>query len=75
MYQGITLDMTVQEFLDYLTSYNWHTERVLVETILNGNDELIDRACGVRLRHSKDGHLTEENGRERDTIVEELERE
>lgn len=29
--EGINLDMTLGEFLDYLTDWNWHTERVLVE--------------------------------------------
>lgn len=71
---GINLDMTLGEFLDYLTDWNWHTERVLVETIMNGRDDLIDRACRVRLQHSKDGYLSEENGKERKAIINELER-
>lgn len=71
---GVNLDMTLGEFLDYLTDWNWHTERVLVETIMNGRDDLIDRACRVRLQHSKDGYLSEENGKERKAIINELER-
>lgn len=67
--------MTVKEFLDYLTDNNWHTERVLVETIIDGRDDLINRACRVRLQHSKDGHLTEENGNERLAIIREMESE
>lgn len=67
--------MTVKQFLDMLTSWNWHTERVLVETIIEGRDDLIDRACKVRLQHSKDGHLTEENGNERLAIIREMESE
>lgn len=72
--KGVNLDMTLGEFLDYLTDWNWHTERVLVETIINGRDDLIDRACKVRLQHSKDGYLSEENSKERKAIINELER-
>ena len=71
---GVKLDMTLEQFLDYLTDWNWHTERVLVETIMLGDDELIDRACRVRLQHSKDGYLSEENGKERKAIIDEMER-
>ena len=67
--------MTVKEFLDYLTDINWHTERCLVETIIDGRDDLINRACKVRLQHSKDGHLTDENYKERKAICEALEEE
>lgn len=72
--KGVNLDMTLGEFLDYLTDWNWHTERVLVETIINGRDDLIDRACKVRLQHSKDGYLSDENGKERKAIIDELEK-
>ena len=64
--------MTVKEFLDYLTDINWHTERCLIETIIDGRDNLINRACKVKLQHSKDGHLTEENYNERRAIYNEL---
>ena len=66
--------MTVKQFLDYMTGMNWHTERVLVETIIDGRDDLINRACKVRLQHSRDGHLTGENYKERQAICEALER-
>ena len=64
--------MTVKEFLDYLTDINWHTERCLIETIIDGRDDLINRACKVRLKHSEDGHLTDENYKERRAIYDEL---
>lgn len=67
--------MTVKQFLDMLTDWNWHTERVLIETIIDGRDDLINRACRVRLQHSKDGHLTDENYKERRVICDELNRE
>lgn len=65
--------MTVEQFLDMLTDWNWHTERVLIETIIDGRDDLINRACKVRLQHSKDGHLTDENWKERMAIIKEME--
>ena len=67
--------ITVKQFLDMLTEWNWHTERVLVETILCARDDLIDRACKVRLQHSQEGFLTDENYNERKLIIEEMEKE
>lgn len=64
--------MSVKQFLDYLTDINWHTERVLIETIIDGRDDLINRACKVRIQHSNDGHLTDENYKERNAICDEL---
>lgn len=61
--------MTVKEFLDYLTDINWHSARVLVETIIDGRCYLIKEACEVWLQHNKAGHLTSENEqRRRETI-------
>lgn len=42
---------------------------------MSGRDDLINRACKVRLQHSKDGYLSEENSKERKAIINELERE
>lgn len=71
---GIEIDkMTVKQFLDTLTDWNWHTERVLIETIIDGRNDLINRACKVRLQHSADGYLTSENEEERRKIIKELE--
>lgn len=64
--------MTVKQLLDTLTDWNWHTERVLIETIIDGRDYLINRACKVRLQHSADGQLTNENWEERQKIIKEL---
>lgn len=74
--KAIEIDkMSVKDFLDYLTDINWHTERCLVETIIDGRDDLINRACKVRLKHSEDGFLSEENGKEREAIYKEMEEE
>lgn len=67
--------MTLKQFLDYLTDNNWHSERCLVETIIDGRESLIERACKVVLKHYEDGELTDENWQERENIYKELEKE
>ena len=67
--------MTLKQFLDYLTDNNWHSERCLVETIIDGRESLIERASKVVLKHYEDGHLTDENWQERENIYRELEKE
>lgn len=74
MKDGIYKEMTLEQFLDCLTDWNAHSERVLVEAIMLGDEELISRACRVLLNHYKDGYLTEENMAERLEIMKELER-
>lgn len=64
--------MTLADFLEYLTDINWHTERVLVETIIDGRDKLINDACEVRLQHTKDNCMTRENLARRQEIIEAL---
>ena len=60
--------MTLKQFMDYLTDNNWHSERCIVEAIIDGRESLIERACRVLLRHHADGHLTDENWKEREDI-------
>lgn len=64
--------MTLQQFLDYLTDENWHSERCLVEAIIDGRESLIERACKVVLKHYADGELTDENWQERRAIYDAL---
>ena len=47
----------VSEFLDELTDWNMHTERVVVEAIIDGRTELIRRAMLVCLMHIELGHM------------------
>ena len=47
----------VSEFLDYLTDWNYHTERCIVEAIIDGREELIRRAVLVWLLHMELGHM------------------
>ena len=47
----------VSEFLDELTDWNMHSERVVVEAIIDGRTELIRRAMLVCLMHIELGHM------------------
>lgn len=53
-------EMTVEQALDVLTDWNWHTERVLIEAILCGNSEDINNALTVAVNHQLVGHLQPE---------------
>lgn len=53
-------EMTVEQALDMLTDWNWHTERVLIEAILCGNNENINDMMSVAINHNLQGHLTPE---------------
>lgn len=70
---GVHEDMTLKQFLGYLTDWNAHSERVLVEAIMLGDEELIMRACRVVMKHYEDGYLTDENMKERLDIMKTLE--
>lgn len=65
-------EMKVGEFLDELTDWNRHSERVVVEAIITGEEDLIKGACEVLLRHQKDGYLTTENGDKRRELIEKI---
>lgn len=67
--------MTVKQLLDYLTDINYHTERCVIETIINGRLDLMERACKVWQDHIEKGYLTDENGKKREEIYKELEKE
>lgn len=62
-------DKPLKQFLDYLSDMNWHSERVLVEAIMDGRHWLIDQACEVVLQHHKDGYLTDENDAKRCEVI------
>lgn len=65
-------EMRVGEFLDELTDWNRHSERVVVEAIMTGDDELVSDACEVLLQHYKDGYLTADNSVKRGMIIEKI---
>lgn len=49
--------MTVAEWLDKLTDENWHTERVVVEAIIDGREKNIRTAMLIWLMHMNYGHM------------------
>ena len=67
--------MTVLELLDKLTDDNLHTERVLVEAIIDGRSDLIRGACEVCIDHLDKGYMTDENLQRRTEIIKELDEE
>lgn len=64
----------VSEFLDFLTDWNYHTERVVVEAIIDGREGLIRRAVLVWLLHMELGHMPMGLAEIRKEISNEIER-
>lgn len=64
----------VSEFLDFLTEWNYHTERVVVEAIIDGREELIRKAVLVWLLHMELGHMPMGLAEIRKEISNEIER-
>lgn len=64
----------VSEFLDELTDWNMHSERVVVEAIIDGRTELIRRAMLVWLMHIELGHMPMGLAEIRKEISNEIER-
>lgn len=64
----------VSEFLDFLTDWNYHTERVVVEAIIDGREELIRKAVLVWLLHMELGHMPMGLAEIRKEISNEIER-
>ena len=64
----------VSEFLDELTDWNMHSERVVVEAIIDGRTELIRRAMLVCLMHIELGHMPMGLAEIRKDIRDEIER-
>ena len=64
----------VSEFLDFLHDWNYHTERVVVEAIIDGREELIRKAVLVWLLHMELGHMPMGLAEIRKEISDEIER-
>lgn len=64
----------VSEFLDELTDWNMHTERVVVEAIIDGRGDLIRRAMLVCLMHMELEHMPMGLAEVRNEISNEIER-
>ena len=66
--------MTVQQWLDKLTDENWHTERCVVEAIIDGRESIIRRAMLIWLYHTDVGYMPSELGALRRELYEEMDK-
>lgn len=67
--------MTVKEWLDKLTDDNWHTERMVVEAIIDGSHSAMGKALVVWLGHRTYGYMPDELYKLRNKIYEEMDKE
>lgn len=65
--------MTVAQFLDKLTDENWHTERCVIEAIIDGRESIIRRAMLIWLAHMEIGHMPTELCKLREQLYREME--
>ena len=65
-------NMTVKDWLDRLTDENWHTERCVVEAILDGRESIIRRAMLIWLAHMEIGHMPMELSELRNKLYKEM---
>lgn len=64
---------TIEQWLDELTDENMHTERVVVEALLDGRESIIRRAMLIWLYHMDLGHMPMELGKLRSELYKEME--
>ena len=67
--------MTVRQWLDKLTDENWHTERTVVEAIIDGRENIMRKAMLIWLAHMEIGHMPMELSELRNKLYKEMERE
>lgn len=68
-------NMKVKDWLDALTDENWHTERCVVEAILDGRESIIRRAMLIWLAHMEIGYMPTELCKLREQLYKEMEEE
>lgn len=68
-------DMTIKRWLDMLTNENWHSERLLVEAIIDGRESSIATAALLLLMHYNYGHMPTELCELRKKLYKEMEEE
>lgn len=49
--------MTVSQFLDMLTNENWHTERMVIEAIIDGREDVMAKARLIWEGHNIYGYM------------------
>ena len=67
--------MTVKQFLDYLTDNNWHTERMVIEAIIDGRESVMAQARLIWLGHSVYGYMPNELCELRNKVYKEMDEE
>lgn len=68
-------DTTIKQWLDMLTNENWHSERLLVEAIIDGRESAIATAALLLLMHYNYGHMPTELCELRKKLYKEMEEE
>lgn len=68
-------NMKVKDWLDALTNDNWHTERMVVEAIIDGSHDTMGKALMVWLGHRTYGYMPDELCELRNKIYDDIEKE
>ena len=63
---------TIEQWLEELTDDNMHTERVVVEALLDGRESIIRRAMLIWLAHMEIGHMPMELSELRSKLYKEM---
>ena len=67
--------MTVAQFLDKLTDDNWHTERMVIEAIIDGREDIMNKARYVWEGHNLYGFMSNELCTLRKELYKEMDKE
>lgn len=63
---------TIEQWLEELTDENMHTERVVVEALLDGRESIIRKAMLIWLAHMEIGHMPYELSKLRSELCKEM---
>lgn len=67
--------MTVKEWLDKMTNENWHTERMVIEAIIDGRESVMAKARLIWEGHNIYGYMPNELCDLRNKLYEEIDQE
>lgn len=67
--------MTVKEWLDKMTDENWHSERMVVEAIIDGRERCITTAMLIWLMHHNYENMPWQLSELRNALYKEMEEE
>ena len=68
-------NMTVKDWLSALTNDNWHTERMVVEAIIDGGYDTMGEALMIWLGHRTYGYMPDELVNLRNKVYDKMEKE